>query len=378
MKYDIGPKGDEESIYTVIYFIAVTLLFMILRFTVTLFNFISDPKLRRVARRYTDKVSILIPARNEAANLLPLLESIVAQDYVDYEVIILDDDSTDDTYNISNAFCDNHPRFKIVKGEQLPGGWTGKNFACHQLGALAQGEHFLFLDAKDRLYSGLINSAVHRMYQNKLGLLSLYADQQILSAGEYAVVPLMHYLLLGLLPLRLVFLIKNYSVAAASGQFMLFNAQHYRENQWHEQVRDRVVEDTEIMRTVKAAGLNGETLLANGMLTSRLFVNYTTAVNGFSKNVLSAFNYNVLWFLIYIILVIGGPMMVLTSLDIPLILFMGGIIFVGRIMNSLSAGQSPVYNLVLHPVQMFSLTAIAFLGIQKYLTHTVMWKGRRV
>lgn len=361
-----------------IYFIAVTLLFMILRFTVTLFNFISDPKLRRVARRYTDTVAILIPARNEAANILPLLESITAQDYADYKVIILDDDSTDDTYQIGKAFCDSHPRFNIVKGEKLPAGWTGKNFACHQLATSAGGEHFLFLDAKDRLHNGLINAAVHRMYQSKLGLLSLYADQEILSAGEYAVVPLMHYLLLGLLPLRLVYLIKNYSVAAASGQFMLFNAQHYRTNQWHEQVKDKIVEDTEIMRTVKAAGLNGETLLANGMLSSRLFTNYTAAVTGFSKNVLSAFNYNVMWFLIYILLVIGGPMMVLTSLDIPLILFMAGIIFVGRIMNSLSAGQNPVYNLLLHPVQMFSLTAIAFLGIQKYLTHTIVWKGRRV
>lgn len=361
-----------------IYIIAVTLLFVILRFTVTLFNFISDPKLRRVARHYTDTVSILIPVRNEAANILPLLESVHQQDYTDYEVIILDDDSTDDTYQICKTFCDRHPRFKIIKGEKLPVGWTGKNFACHQLAGAAGGAHLLFLDAKVRLHNGLINASVHRMYQNKLGLLSLFADQQIHSAGEYMVIPLMHYLLLGLLPLRLVYLIKNHAVAVASGQFMLFNAQAYGEHQWHEQAKEKIVEDAEIMRMVKAAGYSGETLLANGMASSRLYSNYIAAISGFSKNVLSVFNYNIFWFLIYILLVIGGPMMVIISMDIPLIFFMATIIIIGRIMSSLSAGQNPVYNLVLHPLQMVSLTAIAFLGIQKYLTHNVVWKGRRV
>lgn len=361
-----------------IYVIAATLLFMILRFTVTLFNFISDPKLRRVSRHYTDLVSILIPVRNESRDIITLLESIHQQDYNNYEVIILDDDSNDDTYKLCKVFCDKHQNFRIIKGELLPAGWTGKNFACHQLAKAAKGEFFLFLDADEQVYNGLINTAIYRMYQYKLGLLSVFANSEMRTTGELMVIPLLHYLLLGLLPLRLVYLIKNHAVAAASGQFMLFNADLYRQHQWHSQVKDKVVEDAEIMRIVKAANYRGETLLANTMLTSRMYRSYGDAVSGFSKNVLSVFNYNILWFLIYIIITIGGPMMVMITLNIPLILFMGAIILIGRLMSSLLAGQNPVYNVILHPLQMISLTAIAFIAIQKHLTHNVIWKGRRI
>jgi chlorobactene glucosyltransferase len=351
---------------------------MILRFTVTLFNFISDPKLRRVARHYTDFVSILIPVRNESGDIIALLDSIYDQDYENYEVIILDDDSNDDTYKLCKAFCDTHQNFRIIKGEQLPAGWTGKNFACHQLALAAKGDFFLFLDADEQVHNGLINTAVYRMYQYKLGLLSVFANPYMLTNGERAVVPLLHYLLLGLLPLRLVYLIKNHFVAAASGQFMLFDAELYLRHQWHRQAKDKIVEDAEIMRMVKAEGFRGEALLANGMLSSRMYKSYVGAINGFSKNVLSVFSYNIIWFLIYIILTISGPMMILTTLNIPLILFMTSIIVLGRLMSSLLAGQNPIYNLVLHPFQMLSLTAIAFIAIQKHLTHSVIWKGRRI
>ncbi|MFD0751223.1 glycosyltransferase [Mucilaginibacter calamicampi] len=361
-----------------IYIVAATLLFMVLRFTVTLFNFISDPKLRRVSRHYTDFVSILIPVRNESSDIIALLESIYRQDYNNYEVIILDDDSNDDTYKLCKTFCDRHNNFRIIKGEQLPAGWTGKNFACHQLAQAAKGDFFLFLDADEQVRNGLINTAVYRMYQYKLGLLSVFADTDMRSTGELTVVPLLHYVLLGLLPLRLVYLIKNQAVAAASGQFMLFNAEVYRQHQWHNEVKDKVVEDAEIMRMVKAAGYPGETLLANNMLSSRMYKSYSAAVNGFSKNVLSVFNYNIIWFLIYILLIITGPMMVIITLNIPIILFMLTITVIGRLMSSFLAGQNPVYNVILHPLQMLNLTAIAFIAIQKHLTHKVIWKGRRI
>jgi glycosyltransferase involved in cell wall biosynthesis len=362
----------------VIIAIAITFVFIILRFAVTLFNFISDPKLRRVNRPYNDLVSILIPVRNEEADILNLLQSIHQQDYQNYEVLILDDDSTDATYAICAKFAAAHPRFRVIKGETLPRGWLGKNYACHQLAEQAKGDFFLFIDADEHISNSLINSAVHRMYMQKLGLLSLFTNQQMVTIGEKLVVPLMHYILLNLLPLRLIYLVKNYSVAAASGQFMLFNAQSYRKHQWHEQVKDKVVEDVEIMRMVKADGYNGEALMANGMISCRMYKNYTGAVNGFSKNFLAAFNYNIIGFLVYIVLLIGGPMIIMITLDFHLIFFMAGLILLTRVMISLSAGQSAWYNIILHPLQMISLTLIAFLAIQRHLTKTIIWKGRRI
>lgn len=358
--------------------IYITFIFIILRFAVTVFNFISDPKLRRVNKAYNNPVSILIPARNEEDNILTLLTSIQQQDYPNYEVIILDDDSSDNTYAICATFAARHPDFRVIKGKELTGQWVGKNYACHQLAQHAKGEYLLFLDADDRVSNGLINSAVHRMHFRSLGLLSLFTNQQMQTTGEKLVVPLMHYILLNLLPLRLVYLLKNPSVAAASGQFMLFDAEIYRQYEWHKKAKAKIVEDAEIMKMVKSAGFNGESLLANEMISCRMYKNYADAINGFGKNFLSAFNYNIFSFLIFLLLLIGGPMMVIMTLNLNLISLMFGLIILTRVMISLESGQNVFINVILHPLQICSMALIAFSATQKYLTKTTVWKGRKL
>ncbi len=236
----------------------------------------------------------------------------------------------------------------------------------------------MFLDADEQIFNGLINSAVHRMHFHNLALLSLFTNQKMKSLGERLTVPLMHYILLNLLPLRLVYLSKNAAVAAASGQFMLFEADGYRKYEWHRSAMDKIVEDVEIMKQLKSAGLNGESLLANGMISCRMYTGYVQAVNGFGKNFLAAFNYNIFSFLIYLLLLIAGPMMVMMTLNLQLITMMAGLIMLTRIMISLESGQNALVNVILHPLQMFSLVMIAFSAIQKYLTKTTQWKGRKI
>ena len=358
--------------------IYVTFIFIILRFVVTLFNFVSDPKLRRVNKNYTDLVSILIPARNEEENILDLLLSIQKQDYLHYEVIVLDDNSCDNTYTLCAEFAARHHAFRVVRGKELADGWLGKNYACHQLAQKAKGDLLLFVDADVQLQNGVINSAVHRLYSKKLALLSLFTNQRMETLGENATVPLMHYLLLNLLPLRLVYLSKNRSVAAASGQFMLFDAEVYRAQSWHEQVKEKIVEDVEIMKNIKSAGFNGESLLANGMVSCRMYRSYAEAVDGFGKNFLAAFNYNLISFLAFLILLFVGPMVVMTTLNANLIAMMITLIVISRAMVSLLAGQGVLRNIILHPLQMLSMLLIAFSAIQRYLTKTTVWKGRNI
>lgn len=358
--------------------ICFVLFFMILRFCVTLFNFISDPKLRRVSKHANNLVSILVPVRNEEHNILPLLQSIVSQDYTDYEVIVLDDSSTDNTFKVCSGFASRDHRFRVIKGDVLPPDWLGKNYACHQLAQQAKGEYLLFLDADEKVSKGLINSAVYRMQMNNLSLLSLFANQTMLTLGEQIVVPLMHFILLNLLPLKLVFLSESKSVAAASGQFMLFNAADYHRNNWHQQVKTKVVEDVEIMKQVKSKGLNGEALLANGMVNCRMYTGFNTGVTGFSKNFLAAFNYSVGGLLVFLTILIGGPLLIMATLNLHLIFFMCSLIVLTRVMITMMAGQSTIANTLLHPIQMCSLTLIAFLSIQKHLTKTNVWKGRKV
>jgi glycosyltransferase involved in cell wall biosynthesis len=356
----------------------IIIFFILVRSAVALSNLISLPKLDMTNKRYEDKVSILIPARNEERNILFLLESILSQDYENYEVIILDDDSSDNTFEICNNFALSHTAFKVIKGKPLPNDWLGKNFACHQLAREASGKYLLFLDADVKMVSGLLNSALHQMITNKLALLSLFPDQQMSTIGEKAVIPLMNYLLLTLLPIRLIYGNSNPVFAAACGQFMLFDQEGYRKNQWHFKVRSEVVEDLKIMKTIKLAGYRGEALLANGLIHCRMYTGYMEAIDGFSKNFLAPFNNSILLFLVFLLFQIAGPILILSTLNVELILLMCVFIFLTRWMTSKLSRQNIAYNTVLHPLQMANLVIIGYFAIRKNLTKTTQWKGRYV
>jgi chlorobactene glucosyltransferase len=320
----------------------------------------------------------LIPARNEEQNIIRLLESIDKQDYPHFEAIVLDDNSSDNTYQLCADYAERHPKFSVIKGKDLPSGWLGKNFACHQLAGQANGKYLLYIDADETVTNGLLNSAVHRMHLHKLGLLSLFANQQMLTLSEKLVVPLMHYMLLNLLPLRLVYLVKYPSLAAASGQFMLFDAQVYRNYEWHRLVKHKVVEDIEIIKLMKVASIRVESLLANNLINCRMYSNYPDAIKGFSKNFLAIFNFNVIGFLVYLLIIIGGPMLVLMTLNMPLIMMMAGLIVLSRVMISLLSGQNVWQNILYHPVQMFNLAVISILAVHQHITKTIVWKGRKI
>ncbi len=350
--------------------------FLILRFTVTLFNFISNPKLTKTAKKYNDLVSILIPARDEERNIIDLLESIRDQDYQNFEVIVLDDHSTDQTFKLCSDFCEIHKHFKVVKGKDLPKDWLGKNFACSELADLAKGEYLIFLDADETIADGLINNAIHRMKLNKLGLLSIFTDQVTVTWGERLVVPLMHFLLLNLLPLRLVRLSANPSFSAASGQFMMFDADNYKTNLWHEQVKGKVVEDIEIMKLIKVNGYKAEALLANGYIHCRMYRSFSEGIEGFSKNFFAGFNYNVFGLFFYLMLVVLGPMAIFYFLGIELVMFALSLIVLSRIMISLLSGQSVWRNILLHPFQLLCMVFISVQSVKKHFTKTILWKGR--
>ncbi|WP_316830971.1 glycosyltransferase family 2 protein [Pedobacter aquatilis] len=359
-------------------FIYAALIFLVIRFSVTVFNFLSNPKLPRTIKHFNDKISILIPARDEADNILQLLQSIKEQDYTNYEVFVLDDDSRDDTFDLVAGFAKTNPQFKVVKGKHLPEGWLGKNYACHQLAKMATGKYFLFVDADELIKRGLINSLIFRLANNGLSLLSLFTNQVMLSLGERLTVPLMHFILLNLLPLRLVKFSKNPAFSAASGQCMFFEASNYLENEWHQQVRNKVVEDVELMKLVKQAGFRTEALLANGLIYCRMYKNLRESINGFSKNLLAGFGNNIIILLLYQLLVICWPIILLVNYDLNLLALPLTLVVLGRIMISFLSGQNVMLNLILHPLQMLFFFLISIKSILNNLFKKGTWKGRSI
>jgi len=105
-------------------------------------------------------VSVVIPSRNEIDNIRICLDSLVNQDYPDYEILVVDGDSTDGTREIIKEFSSKHPKVKLVEEKPLPKGWVGKSFACYQGALAAKGDWFLFIDADTRHNPYMINSVM--------------------------------------------------------------------------------------------------------------------------------------------------------------------------------------------------------------------------
>jgi glycosyltransferase involved in cell wall biosynthesis/tetratricopeptide (TPR) repeat protein len=323
-------------------------------------------------------VSVLIPARNEGPGIGKLLDSLVRHDYPRLEILVYDDLSTDNTAGTVQEYGRRDHRISLIKGGPLPAGWLGKNHGCHRLAEQAKGDYLLFLDADVEVENGLIINALAHLQKHRLALLSIFPRQRMETPGELAVVPLMNWILVSMLPLPLTRLSSRPSLSAANGQFMLFDADIYRKHLFHEQVRDKRVEDILIFRQIKRIGLRGETLLSNGQVSCRMYSGFREAIQGFSKNVFEFFGGSVLLTLAFMGITVLGFIPVWLSMGpIPAALYLlTGILI--RLLSSLLSKQALAANLIFAPVQQFSLVLVVFTGLWNRIHRKTTWKGRNV
>ena len=220
---------------------------------VVVYNYFTAPILKDNSEKLdqADLVSVLIPARNEENNIANCLNNILQQDYENFEIFVLDDQSTDRTKEIVKSFSQKHSCVFYVDGEPLPPNWTGKNWACHQLSKKAKGKYLLFVDADVELAKNALSSALKILFAKQVKMLSVFPTQKIKTLGEWLIVPLMNWLLLSFLPLKQVYASANISLIAANGQFMLWERETYFDIGGHKQVANAVVEDMELARKTK-------------------------------------------------------------------------------------------------------------------------------
>jgi len=258
--------------------------FLLARMGVLVYNFLTRPFLQAASCAEDKLVSVLIPARNEERNIENLLSDLMNQTFSNLEILVYDDLSEDGTAALVEGFTHRDKRIRLIRGANLPEDWLGKNHACHRLAVEARGHYFLFIDADVRLHPNAISSALSFIETHNLQALSIFPTQIMLSPGERALVPLMLWVLLTLLPLRLVEKSRFSSLAAANGQFFLHEAAQYRKYRWHERYRMHRVEDVAIARGLKKEGLRIATLLGNRLVSCRMYTGYIDALQGFSKN----------------------------------------------------------------------------------------------
>lgn len=350
-------------------------LFLILRFCIVLFNYISHPKLPPAPRNYYDFVSILVTGYASLAQLAALLQSISEQDFENYEVIIYaggsasETTSADDVRRIAGIFSGKNGRFSVISKEELQGEgiFASENAACRQLADRAKGDYLMFLSGVERMETGLIYSSLYRMKMHSLSLLSLLTDQKMKTFGEGQVTPLINYMLLGLLPLRLVLLSRSRHFAAASGQFMLFKAGHYTTFQWHLGSGGSYADATTIMKQVKSLGLRAETLLANGYISGRTYRGFAQGMKRLERKLSTGFERNVPALLFYLIVCGIGYLFILPVISMQLLGMALTLIAGMRIMTSLMGNQPVWWNLLFHPLQIMAMTGALVLSIFRIL-----------
>ncbi len=201
-------------------------------------------------------VSVLVPARNEEQNIRSCLESLQKQDYPNFEILVLDDNSIDRTAEIVSQMSASDDRIKLIKGEKLPEDWAGKPFACHQLSERANGSWFLFVDADTRHAPYMIRSLLALAIETKASLLSGLPRQLLGTFAEKIVMPLAYYfIIMSWLPLWWLQRSKEPKPSLAVGQLLLFPREEYRRVGGHAAVFNRILEDVWLgFETVRQGG----------------------------------------------------------------------------------------------------------------------------
>jgi cellulose synthase/poly-beta-1,6-N-acetylglucosamine synthase-like glycosyltransferase len=234
-------------------------------------------------RSRAPKVSILVPAKDEAANIENCLESLLGQDYPNYEILVIDDRSGDDTAARAQRVADRDGRVRVVRVRELPAGWTGKTHALHYGQQRAKGEWLLFVDADATLHPKCLGVALRDAADHDAGLESLLPRMDMRSFWERVFQPLGATMLMTLFPLPWVNDRERMRTGFANGQFMLFRRDVYDAIGGHEAVKDKFVEDVNLGRLVKRNRLGLRIAAAPDVLSVRMYATLPQIVKGWTR-----------------------------------------------------------------------------------------------
>ncbi|MCQ4088104.1 glycosyltransferase family 2 protein [Saccharibacillus sp. JS10] len=239
-------------------------------------------------------VSVLIPARDEERNIEDCVRHVLASDDSEFrlEVIVYDDDSSDDTSSIVREIAMEDTRVGLMQGAELPEGWKGKTYACHSLAERASGSWYLMLDADVRIGKLAIRDTLRSAQKKKAGLVSGFPKQITVTPMEKLIVPMMEFLILCHLPIPAISRSRGKLFAAAHGAYMLIKKSAYESAGGYEAIKDEMVDDMAMARAVKKAGYKMLLVDMVRYAEMRMYHSGKEVWSGFSKNVFAGLGKN--------------------------------------------------------------------------------------
>lgn len=330
------------------------------------------------------EVSVLIPARNEEANIRATLESVLANRGVDLEVIVLDDHSTDGTAEIVGEFAARDSRVRLEFAPPLPAGWCGKQHACHVLAQRASSPLLVFMDADVRLAPDALERMMAFMQQNDVMLASGVPWQQLGTFSERLLIPQIHFILLGYLPMLLMRWTKQPAFSAGCGQVFIGRSEAYKATGGHAMIRTTLHDGIKLPRLFRRAGFKTDLFDATDIASCRMYHSNGETWRGLGKNATEGlaapgtilpmtillFGGQVLPFL----LVVLAPLLSVSGLTA--LLLACACAYVPRLL-AVWLFRQPPGSALLHPMGITALLVIQWLALGRQLTgKPAVWKGR--
>jgi chlorobactene glucosyltransferase len=342
----------------------------------------------------TPRTSILVPARNEENNIQACIASLLAQDYPDFQVIALDDHSTDLTGSMLTAIAENDARLIVLAGKDLPTGWLGKHWACQQLSESADGELLLFTDADTVHDKNALPQAVTALQQTQAAMLSALVHQRVVTWSERLAVPVMNWSILSIFPFFLAHSLPLPMLAIANGQFLLFRREAYAQLGGHAAIKSDPVDDIALARRAAQLRIRWRMVDASAVVHCRMYRHRKQVLEGFTKNLYATFGrilplYLFIW--IWLVIAFLEPLLVVARAIYQMVIvgpigsediYLTQLAIAAIILTLAQWGlvywrlSFPIRLIILYPVSVIYFAGLALRSLIFNLTGKATWKGR--
>lgn len=322
-------------------------------------------------------VSVLIPVRNEEANVAAACACILASTGAELELVVLDDHSTDRTAAILRGIAD--PRLRVAEAPPLPPGWSGKQHACAALAALARHELVVFVDADVRLAPDAVSRMAGYMQANPdVGLASGFPAQVTLTWSERLLLPLIHFLLIGFLPMEGMRRSLSPGFGAGCGQLFIARAEAYRRAGGHAAIRASLHDGLMLPRAFRRVGIATGLFDATALARCRMYTSAAGVWEGLTKNATEGMA-KPLALPIWTAILGGGQVMpavlVLAAPSAPAIAALAASLGLRLVLAA--RFRQPWLSALLHPVGVAALLVVQWAALlRRARGRPATWRGR--
>ncbi len=332
------------------------------------------------------EVSILVPARNEELGIVQSVSAALASEDVVCEVVVLDDHSTDDTRRLVESLAADDPRLRLLSSEPLPEGWNGKQHACFQLAKAARHERLVFIDADVRLEPKAISQLVQYQDERNIELLSAFPRQVTETFWEKLIIPMMHYILLGYLPMQRMRQFSSPAYAAGCGQLFMTSQEDYLRAGTHAAIKSSRHDGVKLPRAYREKDMMADVVDGTDLALCRMYSNAGEVFVGVLKNATEGIAAPKL-IVPFSILLLGGSVLPILMLAVgvsvakPWVVGLSlSAVVAGHLPRALAARdyKQPWVGVVLHAPAVAVFVLLQWLALAMKVTgRQVGWRGRR-